>query len=416
MSGHARYVGRVGALAIALGVGSALAAMPVAFADRVDSAGSTDSSFPDSSAPTGTLNGSVTPARRSGQGNQHAASDASLDASASVVRGPDNAPAAAARTPLRHLAGVSAAGSSSVGSRTAASEQSFPQAAASPARDAALMIAGETAAPVVENSSPASLFPAPAATVVAPSSFVATGSISAAGSDVLSWLESGSGNGVPGASPLMWTALAVTRRELGSGTGTSTPAAATPAAASLGAWVPGSVLRIFFGDGTASNPNGGILIGNGYSWTAQSCPTGSCTGGNGGLLGSGGTGYNGGDGGSASWIGRGGDGGAGLSAGTGGGNGGVGGLIFGNGGNGAIGGAGANGGNGGGTGLLSVIGNGGAGGNGGDGGNGVDGGDGTSGANGTAGSKNGGDGTAGGDGMAASKGGLGGNGGDGSWV
>lgn len=29
MSGHARYVGRVGALAIALGVGSALAAMPL---------------------------------------------------------------------------------------------------------------------------------------------------------------------------------------------------------------------------------------------------------------------------------------------------------------------------------------------------------------------------------------------------
>ncbi|MFY9335117.1 MAG: hypothetical protein WAO90_03840, partial [Mycobacterium sp.] len=32
--GYVRYVGRVGALAVALGVGSAVAAMPVAFADE----------------------------------------------------------------------------------------------------------------------------------------------------------------------------------------------------------------------------------------------------------------------------------------------------------------------------------------------------------------------------------------------
>ena len=32
-SGYAKYVGRVGALALALGVGSGIAAMPVAFAD-----------------------------------------------------------------------------------------------------------------------------------------------------------------------------------------------------------------------------------------------------------------------------------------------------------------------------------------------------------------------------------------------
>ena len=33
-------------------------------------------------------------------------------------------------------------------------------------------------------------------------------------------------------------------------------------------WQPGSILRIFIGDGTAENPNAGILLGNGYSYTA----------------------------------------------------------------------------------------------------------------------------------------------------
>ena len=41
--GYVRYVGRVGALAVALGVGSAVAAMPVAFADEVGSPGAAGS-------------------------------------------------------------------------------------------------------------------------------------------------------------------------------------------------------------------------------------------------------------------------------------------------------------------------------------------------------------------------------------
>ena len=50
-SGFARYVGRVGALAVALGVGAAVAAVPVAFADTTGSSGSSGSS--DSSASNG---------------------------------------------------------------------------------------------------------------------------------------------------------------------------------------------------------------------------------------------------------------------------------------------------------------------------------------------------------------------------
>lgn len=127
------------------------------------------------------------------------------------------------------------------------------------------------------------------------------------------------------------------------------------------------------GNGTPEHPNGGLLVGNGYSWTAQTCPAGSCNGGDGGLLGSGGNGYNGGNGGSAGWIGKGGNGGDATNGGAGG-NGGTGGLFVGTGGNGGAGGSGAagqaggDGGNGGSTGWLSVLGLGGAGGDGGAGG------------------------------------------------
>lgn len=53
----------------------------------------------------------------------------------------------------------------------------------------------------------------------------------------------------------------------------------------VGAGPVADFLRIFFGNGTADNPNGGLLIGDGYSWTAESC-TGvqACTGGNAGLI------------------------------------------------------------------------------------------------------------------------------------
>ncbi|TXI38510.1 MAG: PE family protein, partial [Mycobacterium sp.] len=63
-------------------------------------------------------------------------------------------------------------------------------------------------------------------------------------------------------------------------------------------------IRIFIGDGTASNPNGGRLIGSGYSWTADTgAGVTACTGGNGGFIGNGGSGYNGGDGGAGGNVG-----------------------------------------------------------------------------------------------------------------
>lgn len=145
------------------------------------------------------------------------------------------------------------------------------------------------------------------------------------------------------------------------------------------------VLPRLFGDGTAENPDGGILIGNGFSYTAQTCPgVNACAGGNGGLLaGSGGDGWNGGTGGSAGWIGNGGNGGDGVPGGNGG-AGGTGGLFLGRGGDGGTGGAavtsggpGGAGGDGGNAGALSLWGRGGNGGTGGPLAAGGDGGDGS---------------------------------------
>jgi hypothetical protein len=103
------------------------------------------------------------------------------------------------------------------------------------------------------------------------------------------------------------------------------------------------VISIFVSNGTAANPNAGLLIGNGFSYDAATCLVGStCNGGRGGfLLGNGGNGYGGGNGGRAFLIGNGGNAAVGIEyeappktqgAGVPGGNGGNGGLLVGNGG------------------------------------------------------------------------------------
>lgn len=138
----------------------------------------------------------------------------------------------------------------------------------------------------------------------------------------------------------------------GSGAKTSSSKAATPSgkhsaltrsATTVPASVTGTVrpiqdfIALFVGNGTESHPNAGLLLGNGYSWTAQTCNTGTaCKGGRGGLIGNGGDGYNGGNGGAAGLIGNGGDGGDGIATvnNGNGGNGGNGGVLYGNGGNG----------------------------------------------------------------------------------
>jgi len=140
------------------------------------------------------------------------------------------------------------------------------------------------------------------------------------------------------------------------------PTAAAVSIPSPTNWQPGSVLRVFVGNGTADNPNAGLLLGNGYSYTgyAGACTAGACNGGIGGLIGNGGDGFAGGNGGSAGWLGSGGNGGAATTVGAAGGKGGSGGLFAGPGGDGGAGGTG--GGLGGDGGGLSVFGPGGVGG------------------------------------------------------
>lgn len=220
------------------------------------------------------------------------------------------------------------------------------------------------------------------------------------------------------------TALAVRRRELGAVASAPTPIE--------------HVVGIFFSNGTAAHPNAGLLGGDGYSWTAQTCSQ-TCKGGQAGLLfGNGGNGFGGGNGGSAGLFGNGGNGGAAVDGGDGG-DGGRGGLIVGTGGNGGAGGStstamatagdGGNGGNGGLLGIGGYGGGGGAGGiasgKGGTGGAGGDGGDtgllgffGNAGAGGDGGWATGTDGTGGAGGNGGSAGRLafigdGGDGGDG---
>jgi hypothetical protein len=144
----------------------------------------------------------------------------------------------------------------------------------------------------------------------------------------------------------------------------------TPTGSAVAGGTPPGPVRTFIGviasNGTATHPDAGLLIGNGYSFTATSClgPK-SCDGGRAGLLwGDGGSGFNGGNGGRGGWIGNGGagaDGVAGINGGSGG-NGGSAGFV-GNGGRGGIGTrgvVGASGGNGGRAGFF--LGTGGAGG------------------------------------------------------
>jgi hypothetical protein len=181
----------------------------------------------------------------------------------------------------------------------------------------------------------------PVMTAAVPAEVSARDEVSGLGSDLSYWLGAGGRGDAPAAAPLMWTMAAASRRELGTAPSTAKPAAATTSGASPAGSLVGTqignplqdFIRIFIGDGTAANPDAGLLIGTGYSWTAQTCNQGAaCTGGKAGVLwGSGGSGWNGGNGGSAGLLGSGGAGGAGIAEvnGGAGGAGGRGGLLWG---------------------------------------------------------------------------------------
>ncbi|MGD9619542.1 MAG: hypothetical protein AB7G47_04535 [Mycolicibacterium sp.] len=267
---YAGYVGRVAALAVALGVGAAIASMPaVAFADPTGSGESANSS---SSSDNGTSSGDTS--------TGPAASESS-----------DSAPETA-----------SSGSSSEPDDDTAADAASDVEEADADADEADLDDAD------IEADAP-------------------TGAIADTSAS-----DNDSFDPVSEATDTSDTGDAVRTKR-------AAHRAESPAAEATGS---SGTFRLF-GNGTAENPNAGILFGSGFSWDADSC-TGAnpCHGGNAGMWGgNGGNGFNGGNGGSAGWSGNGGNGGAGLPGANGGngGAGGRGGVFFGTGGNGGAGGA-----------------------------------------------------------------------------
>ena len=378
------HVGRVGALAVALGIGSAIAAMPIAAADTAGSAGSAssdavrpaadatprvasarDRSVTRGDAGTPRVDGISDPGSTvedvAAKRSAHDSGRAALVPKGGEVRGTTRD---SVRTPSEAPAGIAPASAAEV--NAIAARRSSVTAGEVPAVS---MVEKVAPAPTSSIAGVAPEVARPAAAAV-PQMVAESGTVSGIGRDLLSWLRTG-GNDLPVAAPIAWTVAAATRRQV---PGAAQVTESAVAAAAVGSDPISSFIRVFIGNGTADNPNGGLLIGNGFSWTVESCVNpGGCTGGNGGLIGSGGNGFNGGSGGNAGWFGHGGAGGDSYVPGRDGGDGGAGGLLFGWGGNGGSGGSGighsqaGHGGAGGNTGALSLwgdAGHGGAGGNG----------------------------------------------------
>ena len=362
LSGHA---GRIGAWAVALGAGAAIVAMPgVALAETTGDSGSSSSSS--SSAST-----SASPGPGSEPGGSSAGASADSPDSATEVSSDDDLSAA-----------IAGGGRPDSGAEIVADEVDESDFARdvddNPDVDEAEDDEDDEADAGVEGQAGAGR--ATGAGADEDSGADIAGVVAVSDSDENTGAAP-DGDGRSAQSSAVSDVPAPARRDLGAASSTVVSATDatvgtehrdSPGAGATGvgsATAAGSMFRFFFGNGTAENPDGGIFIGSGFSYDAETCPgITACTGGNGGLWGNGGNGYNGGNGGAAGWVGDGGDGGRGIPGGDGG-AGGSGGLFVGNGGNGGAGGAaitpggsGGSGGPGGHAGLLSLVGSGGHGG------------------------------------------------------
>lgn len=346
VSSIASYVGRVGALAVALGVGSAVLAVPLGLADTTGFDGSTAGTARDPSA-SDTGRATVTrgvPRAAAPRGVEPVAgatqwSGDVVSQSQTAVRGLPaprvglTVPKAANRRTPRPSASVGRSGSAQASDDRPQTLIGTPPRIAT--REQAAGPWSTSLQPTSEPESP--VVPAVASATAAPAMTAAPVGGAAAGmrASRLSVPIPGSDGDAPGAAPMAWAALAFTRRELGARAATANAAVTSSSGEPLTPAGPlASITRFLFGNGTADHPDAGILVGDGYSYTgyAGACTAGACNGGKGGLIGSGGDGYNGGNGGSAGWFGDGGDGGDSEPGGAAG-KGGQGGLFFGKNGN-----------------------------------------------------------------------------------
>jgi len=277
LPGSSLYVGRVGALAVALGIGAAIASVPaVAFADSGTS--DTSSGASESRSAASSESGpDRTPAATAGQGREPSETDSDIaDNESSDTKESDTEDT---------------------------TEPEVEAAESSPSRSASHRFGSKDKYPEPEPS-------------VDEVDEVDEPEVSVEATELnLDAENAGDDPVAPMVAPVMLSTATTGRR---------TGAPAGPAS-----------LPWLFGDGTAEHPDGGLLYGNGFSWDALSCGgTTACNGGNAGLFGgSGGNGFNGGNGGAAGLFGRGGNGGDGVAGGSGG-RGGAGGKIAGDGGEG----------------------------------------------------------------------------------
>ena len=350
-SAHSSYVGRVAALAVALGVGVAIASMPaVASADTTGSGGSAGSSSssqagasPDGSGDSAASDSSASPVDSSSTQDSDAESDASPDADVAPdiddtdIDDAEFDDADIDDADIDETVAEAEFDDADIDETVADDDlaEIDELADTNPDTRASDSSGLDGAAPLADSAPPA--VSDPGSTGGSAEQISDDGSGTTTADSLRSHAQAhdvgeASAVGVTGAAPRSEPVPA------GSATSDAADAVGSPVAGAA-ASAEADAFRLF-GNGTAAQPNGGVLFGSGFSWDASSC-TGSsaCHGGSAGLWGgNGGAGYNGGNGGSAGWFGNGGDGGAGVPGGNGG-NGGNGGLIFGSGGDGGVGGA-----------------------------------------------------------------------------
>ena len=203
-----RAVGLISTLSVALGVGSALASMPIAGADTSGSAGASDtSSQPSASQPS---------AARDARGSARAGSQATPEAPAQRSSTSKSSAAPVRRT---RLDSASKSAVTIGDNRASVSLGNNAVSLNSAVNSAAVAVEITDAVPAAAT--------APSLTAASP-----RGSLSAPGSVLLSLFNGGGNPGAPDAAPLAWAAVAVTRRELAAN---AVAAAATTTAAAVSA-------------------------------------------------------------------------------------------------------------------------------------------------------------------------------------
>ena len=228
------YVGRVGALAIALGVGGAIVGLPLAAADTeaASDAGSTANAGRSQSSPA---TDNATRARgRAGSpdrtargesaqaGPDAAATDRSTRRSARTGAAAAGEPGATRKSP----AGVSIPDAPESAPTVTAPTAGIAVPAAVVRIPAPVVPSSTEAAPSAELTAIAAITTPAAAEVPAMTAAPATAAVSTtAVTGLLAWLGGSGSTDIPAAAPLAWAAAAASRRELSAAATTAAPAA-----------------------------------------------------------------------------------------------------------------------------------------------------------------------------------------------